>query len=80
MLLLCGCDLSGNAPSLNLVGAFFPAWLVFGGIGMLAALLSRVAFVALGLDAILPFRLFAYTSVGVIVAGLGWLLCFGPAP
>ena len=47
---------------------------------MLAALLSRVAFVALGLDAILPFRLFAYTSVGVIVAGLGWLLCFGPAP
>ena len=68
------------APSFDLFGAFFPAWLACGVAGIFAALLCRKVFVVIGLDAILALRFFVYVAVGVAVAGLGWLLCFGPAP
>lgn len=69
-----------GAPSFDLFGAFFPAWLLFGALGVLMALLARGVFVATGLDAVLRLRLFAYTAIGVMAGALGWLAFFGPAP
>lgn len=77
LLTLTGCSLQG-APSFPLVGAYFPAWMMCAIIGILAAVGFRVAFLALGIDAILRFRLFTYVSLGVLMALLVWALVFGP--
>lgn len=76
-LLLCRCSLPG-APSFPLVGAYFPAWMMCGLIGIATAVGLRVVFVLTGLDAILAFRLFTYVALGTLTALAVWLLVFGP--
>jgi hypothetical protein len=73
---LGGCSSLG-APSLSLFGAFFPAWMFCGLIGLLAAIGARGIFVATGLSAILPFQLFVCASIGVCIALFAWSLGFG---
>jgi hypothetical protein len=67
----------GGAPSFDLFGAFFPAWLLCGVIGIVGAGAARAAFVGTGLSNILPYQLFVCTAVGVITATVSWLLWFG---
>lgn len=71
---LSGC---GGAPSLTLVGAFFPAWLACGLIGILAAIVARAVFVATGLSGFLPFQLSVCLAIGAVVASLFWLVWVG---
>jgi hypothetical protein len=74
---LAGCGVRG-APWFSLYGAYFPAWMLCGLIGVVGAVLARVLCVAIGLDAILRARLLTYGSLGVILA-LGTRQCgFGP--
>jgi hypothetical protein len=74
-LALGGC--STGAPSFVLFGAFFPAWLLCGTLGIVGAGVARAAFVASGLSDVLPYQLFVCTAVGVIVALFIWLIGFG---
>ena len=73
---LGGCS-SHSAPVLSLFGAFFPAWMFCGLIGVLAAIGTRGLFVATGLSDILPFQLFFCASIGVCIALFAWSLGFG---
>jgi YtcA family len=72
---LGGC--STGAPSFVLFGAFFPAWLLCGTLGIVGAGVARAAFVASGLSNTLPYQLFVCAAVGVIVALFIWLIGFG---
>jgi YtcA family len=74
-LALGGC--SPAAPSFVLFGAFFPAWLLCGTIGIAGAGITRLAFVASGLSEVLPYQLFVCAAVGVIVSLFVWLIGFG---
>jgi hypothetical protein len=74
--ILGGCSASG-APSFDLFGAFFPAWLLCGVIGIAGAGLARVAFVSRGLANVLPYQLAVCTAIGVITAVMVWLVGFG---
>jgi hypothetical protein len=74
--LLSGCSAAG-APSFDLFGAFFPAWLLCGVLGVFGAGAARGLFVMSGLWDRLPYQLFVCTAVGVLVACLLWLLEFG---
>src|ERR1700733_13008045 len=74
-LALGGC--STGAPSFVLFGAFFPAWMLCGTLGIIGAGVARAGFVASGLSDSLPYQLFVCSAVGVIVALFAWLLCFG---
>jgi hypothetical protein len=76
LLSLCGCSEVG-APSLDMFGAFFPAWLLCGVLGIFVALGARIIFTARNLTDVLPFQLPVCTSFGVIFALLVWLVCFG---
>jgi hypothetical protein len=76
MLSLCGCSETG-APSLDLFGAFFPAWLLCAVLGIFVALGARIFFAARNLTDVLPFQLPLCTSLGAIFALLIWLICFG---
>jgi hypothetical protein len=73
---LTGCS-AGGAPSFDLFGAFFPAWLLCGLIGIAGAIAARAVFVGTGLANVVPFQLFVCTAIGVIVALMAWLLWFG---
>jgi YtcA-like protein len=73
---LVGCS-SHGAPTLSLFGAFFPAWMFCGLVGILAAIGARGIFVATGLSDILPFQLFVCASIGVCFALIVWSLGFG---
>jgi len=71
---LAGC---GAAPSLTVVGSHFPAWLACGIVGVIAAIVARIALVATGLDELLPLQLYVCVAVGIFVACLIWLVWVG---
>jgi hypothetical protein len=73
---LTACS-AGGAPSFTLFGAFFPAWLLCGLIGVLGAGVARAGFVATGLATVLPYQLLVCTAVGIIAATVVWLVWFG---
>jgi hypothetical protein len=75
-LTLTGCS-AGGAPSFDLFGAFFPAWLLCGIIGIAGAVGARAAFVSSGLANTLPYQLAVCAAIGVITALLVWLVGFG---
>jgi hypothetical protein len=72
---LSGCAPRG-APSFVLFGAYFPAWMLVAGIGILVAAAARALSLATGMADALPFQLALCTSVGVIAAVLVWLIWF----
>jgi hypothetical protein len=81
-LLLTSCASGGatsftGAPSFTLFGAFFPVWLLCGTVGIVGAVVARLAFVSSGLANILPYQLAVCTAIGVIAALLLWLIGFG---
>ena len=76
LLSLCGCSEAG-APTFDMFGAFFPAWLVCMVLGIFVALGARIFFASRNLVDVLPFQLAVCTSLGAISALLVWLICFG---
>jgi hypothetical protein len=76
LLSLGGCSEAG-APSFDVFGAFFPAWLLCAVIGIFIALGARIIFAARNLTDVLPFQLSFCTSLGAIFALVLWLIYFG---
>ena len=76
LLSLSGCSEVG-APSFEIFGAFFPAWLLCALLGVFVALGARLFFAARNLVDFLPFQLSVCTSLGAISALLTWLTFFG---
>ena len=72
-LILSGC----GAPSYNLFGAFFPAWMLCALFGIGVALVVRVAVATSGLVTAIPYQLAVCSAIGVIAAVLVWLVFFG---
>ena len=73
-LTLAGCT---GAPSIDVVGSYFPSWMLCGLVGITGAICLRQVIVILGLenDLVLPF----ITHISVALAAtLGiWLIWFG---
>jgi len=70
-----GCSFAG-APSFELFGAFFPAWMFCALIGIFGAAGMRLVLTFPALQDPVPFQLAVCTAAGVI-AGVGsWMLLF----
>lgn len=72
-LLLAGC---GRAPSLDVLGAYFPAWLLctfmgIAGSSIVASILSK-----LGTRDLLRWPILVYPCLAASIAFTVWLLCF----
>ena len=72
-LFLTGC---GRAPSFNVLGSYFPAWLlcIFAGIAgasIVASILSR-----LGMQNVLRWTILVYPCLAASIAFTLWLLLF----
>ena len=69
-----GCS---AAPSQNILGSFFPAWVLCGAIGVATAVACRIVLAALKLDQYIVLPALTYLGVAVAVASLVWLVRFG---
>ena len=72
-----GCALAPLAPSVNILGSFFPAWLISILTGVVLTLLVRQVFVALKIDPILRPRGLVYSSLACLLTFATWLVLFG---
>jgi hypothetical protein len=70
------CSFVG-APSFDLFGAFFPAWMLCGLVGIFGAASARVVLTTPRFNGAIPLQFAVCTAVGVIVALLTWMLLFG---
>ena len=74
--LLCpaGCS---QAPSQNVLGSFFPAWILCSVVGLCVAIAVRVALGIVKLDKYLLAPPLAYLGVAMAVTLFVWLYQFG---
>jgi cation transporter-like permease len=72
--LLAGCS---RAPSFNILGSFFPAWIVCGVIGILLAVALRLFFVRIKLeDQLVAPLIVVYPCLTAFFTFTLWLLFF----
>jgi len=69
--LVSGCS---RAPSFDIVGSFFPAWLICLVIGILLAPLAR--WLLLRQQIVVIWRILVYPSLAALFTFLFWLLFF----
>ena len=74
ILFLAGCSAS---PEQNLLGSFFPAWMLCAAAGVVGAVILRQALGALGVDRHLIAPPLTYLCAAVAGTLLVWLLWFG---
>ncbi|MDR3518357.1 MAG: YtcA family lipoprotein [Azospirillaceae bacterium] len=74
MLALAGVTGCSAAPSQNILGSYFPSWMICALAGVGATVVARVLLVALGIDRTLPIPLVVYLSLTIAFAFAVWLL------
>src|SRR5262245_31628154 len=72
-LLSAGCS---RIPSLNILGSFFPAWILCGVVGILLATVVRILFVRLNFERELSPLILVYPSLAALFTFSIWLLFF----
>ncbi|HKA40629.1 MAG TPA: YtcA family lipoprotein [Burkholderiales bacterium] len=73
VLALCGCE---RAPSVNVLGAFFPSWMLCVIIGIVLALVARQVLVVAGLDTWVGPRGLVYPALALAFTLAAWLAFF----
>ena len=63
-------------PQLNVVGSFFPSWMLCASIGIVSALLARRVFVRVGIDPYVGPRALVYPSLALLVTLVLWVAFF----
>lgn len=71
---IAGC--APGAPSLSLVGAYFPAWILCSVVGVAVGLAVRVVLAATRLAETLAYPLVVCIAIGAIVGLSVWLLFY----
>ena len=63
-------------PQINVVGSFFPSWMLCAAIGIVVAVLTRLLFVRVGVDPYLVPRALVYPSLALLVTLVLWVTLF----
>jgi hypothetical protein len=71
---LSGC---AGAPAVNVVGSYFPAWMLCAIVGVTVAVCFRQVLVLVGLENSLPVPLVTHAAVALAVTLAVWLVWFG---
>jgi hypothetical protein len=76
MVLLAPAALAGcsSAPSQNILGSYFPSWMLCALAGVGITIVLRQILVAAGLDKALPAPLLVYLAFTVAFAFATWLI------
>jgi hypothetical protein len=73
-LTVSGCS---RAPTMDLFGSFFPAWMLCAAIGIVAAVATRQILAVAGINDYVVAPLLTYAALAVSATLLAWLLWFG---
>jgi hypothetical protein len=73
LIFLTGCR---GAPSINLVGSFFPSWMLCVAFGVIGVLVLRRVFVRTGIEPHLGAAGVVYFCLWVLLTLGSWLLFF----
>lgn len=73
-LMVSGCS---HAPTMDLLGSYFPAWMLCAALGVLAAVMIRQLLAAAGIAEYVIAPLLTYAGLAVFVTLLVWLFWFG---
>ena len=68
---LVGCS---SAPTQNILGSYFPSWMICALVGIGATIVVRQFLVATGIDKALPAPLVVYLALTVAFAFATWLV------
>jgi YtcA family len=63
-------------PQINVVGSFFPSWMLCAAIGIGVAVLARRLFLLVGVDPYLGPRALVYPSLAILVTLALWVTLF----
>jgi hypothetical protein len=72
--LLSGCS---SAPSRNILGSYFPSWMICALIGLAATVAARALLVKAGIDEELPMPIVVYLAFATAFSLAIWLLWLG---
>ncbi len=73
LLLATGCS---RAPSFNILGSFFPAWLLCGIVGIVLAVVTRFIFLRTNFEKELSPLILVYPCLALFYTFTTWLLFF----
>ena len=71
---VAGCSYS---PTLDLLGSYFPAWMLCAAIGIVAAVIIRQILAVAGINDYVLAPLLTYAGLAVSATLLAWLFWFG---
>jgi hypothetical protein len=63
-------------PQINVIGSFFPSWMLCAAIGIVAAVLARQVFLRVGIDSYIGPRALVYPSLALLVTLTLWVTWF----
>ena len=63
-------------PQINVIGSFFPSWMLCAAIGIVIAILARRLFVRMGIDPYVGPRALVYPSLAILVTLVLWVTLF----
>jgi hypothetical protein len=63
-------------PQINIIGSFFPSWMLCALMGIVTALLGRRLFIRAGLDPYVGPRALVYSSLAILVTLVLWVVFF----
>jgi hypothetical protein len=72
-LFLTGCR---GAPSINVLGSFFPGWMLCMALGLIGALVLRQVFIKTNIEPHLVSRPLVYLCLWGLITLSSWLLLF----
>jgi len=65
------------APTMDLLGSYFPAWMLCAALGIVAAVIIRQILAVAGINDYVIAPLLTYAGLAVSATLLAWLLWFG---
>jgi YtcA family len=71
---VAGCS---SAPTMDLLGSYFPGWMLCAVLGIVAAVIIRQILMACGINDYVVAPLLTYAGLAVSATLLVWLLWFG---
>ncbi len=73
LLLLCGCS---RSPSIDVLGSYFPAWIVCCLIGISLTVITYYVLAKVKLDVAIPVKTLIYPCAAVAYTCATWLLLY----
>ena len=75
-LALAGCSTNDHSPTVDIVGSYFPAWIICIVLGLALTLITRQVLIGLKLNAHLHPAPLVYVSMLVFFTMILWLAFF----